>query len=50
VAPVRAVDDHEIGVGPVTLELQKAYVAVVNGIDERRSDWLDVVEMAPARA
>ncbi len=50
VAPVRAVDDHEIGVGPVTLELQKAYVAVVNGIDERRSDWLDVIEMAPARA
>ena len=50
VAPVRAVDDHEIGVGPVTLELQQAYVAVVNGIDERRSDWLDVVEMAPARA
>ena len=24
VTPVRAVDDHEIGVGPVTLELQKA--------------------------
>jgi branched-chain amino acid aminotransferase len=50
VAPVRAVDDHEIGVGPVTLELQKAYLAVVNGIDERRSDWLDLVAMAPARA
>jgi branched-chain amino acid aminotransferase len=50
VAPVRSVDDHEIGVGPVTLELQKAYLAAVNGIDERRSDWLDVVEMAPARA
>ena len=27
VAPVRAVDDREIGVGPVTLELQKAYLA-----------------------
>jgi branched-chain amino acid aminotransferase len=50
VAPVRSVDDHELGVGPVTLELQKAYLAAANGIDERWSDWLDVVEMAPARA
>jgi branched-chain amino acid aminotransferase len=49
VTPVRAVDDVEIGVGPVTLELQKAYLDVVNGLDERWSDWLDVVEM-PARA
>jgi branched-chain amino acid aminotransferase len=49
VAPLRAVDDREIGVGPITLELQKAYLAAVNGIDERWRDWLDVVEMAPAR-
>lgn len=46
VTPVRAVDDRAIGVGPVTLELQKAYLAAVNGIDERWSDWLDVVEMS----
>jgi branched-chain amino acid aminotransferase len=46
VAPVRAVDDREIGVGPVTRELQKAYLAAVNGIDERWSDWLDIVEMS----
>jgi len=50
VTPVRAVDDHEIGVGPVTLELQKAYLATVGGLDERWSDWLDVVEMAPSPA
>ena len=25
VTPVRSIDDHEIGVGPVTLELQAAY-------------------------
>jgi branched-chain amino acid aminotransferase len=48
VTPVRAVDDHEIGVGPMTLELQKAYLATVGGLDERWSNWLDVVEMAPA--
>jgi len=49
VAPLRAVDDREIGVGPITRELQKAYLAAVNGIDERWSSWLDVVEMTPAR-
>ena len=37
-------------VGPVTLELQKTYLAAVNVLDERWTDWLDVVEMAPARA
>jgi branched-chain amino acid aminotransferase len=50
ITPVRAVDGREIGVGPVTLELQKAYLAAVHGLDERWSDWLDVVELAPARA
>ena len=49
VTPVRAVDDVEIGVGPVTLELQKAYLAAVNGQDDRWAGWLDVVEQ-PARA
>ena len=44
VAPVRAVDGHEIGVGPITLELQKAYLDTVEGKDQRWSDWLDVVE------
>jgi branched-chain amino acid aminotransferase len=45
VAPIRSVDDHEIGVGPITLALQKAYLAAVNGVDERWTDWLDVVAM-----
>jgi branched-chain amino acid aminotransferase len=46
VAPVRAVDNREIDVGPITRELQKAYLAAVNGIDERWSDWLDIVQMS----
>jgi branched-chain amino acid aminotransferase len=50
VAPVRSVDDREIGVGPVTLELQKAYLDVVNGRDQRFADWLDVVAMSRAAA
>ncbi len=50
VAPVRSVDGREIGVGPITRELQKAYVDVVKGRDQRWSDWLDVVETARAPA
>jgi branched-chain amino acid aminotransferase len=45
VAPVRSVDDREIGVGPVTRELQKAYLAAARGMDDRWRDWLDVVAM-----
>jgi branched-chain amino acid aminotransferase len=44
VTPVRAVDDVEIGVGPVTQQLQQAYLDAVNGRDERWAGWLDVVE------
>ena len=37
VTPVRAVDDVELGVGDVTLEIQRAYLDVVNG----RSDAVE---------
>jgi branched-chain amino acid aminotransferase len=50
VAPVRAVDDRHVGVGPITLELQQAYLDVVNGRDQRFGDWLDVVETSRAAA
>jgi branched-chain amino acid aminotransferase len=41
VTPVRSIDDHEIGVGPVTLELQAAYRDTVEGRTERWAQWLD---------
>jgi branched-chain amino acid aminotransferase len=47
VTPLREIDDHEIGVGPVTMELQQAYLATVRGQIEDRQHWLDFV---PARA
>jgi branched-chain amino acid aminotransferase len=46
VTPLRAVDDHEIGAGPVTLELQQAYWDVVRGKNARYADWLDYVPAA----
>jgi branched-chain amino acid aminotransferase len=48
VTPVRSIDDHEIGVGPVTLALQTAYSETVLGRSERWSHWLDYA--APTRA
>jgi branched-chain amino acid aminotransferase len=53
VTPVRSVDDHEIGAGPVTLELQQAYLDTVRGKSERWGHWLDRVtvgDKAPAEA
>jgi branched-chain amino acid aminotransferase len=43
VTPLRSVDDHEIGVGEVTLAVQKAYLETVRGKSERWSQWLDPV-------
>jgi branched-chain amino acid aminotransferase len=43
VTPLRSVDDHEIGVGPVTLEIQKAYLDTVRGASERWAQWLEHV-------
>jgi branched-chain amino acid aminotransferase len=50
VTPVRAVDDQELGVGPVTREIQGHYLDTVNGRSDRWSHWLDVVEVVPAEA
>jgi branched-chain amino acid aminotransferase len=43
VTPLRSVDDQEIGVGPVTRQIQKAYLAAVRGQDERWSEWCELV-------
>ena len=47
VTPVRTSTTMEIGVGPVTLELQKAYLDAVRGRSERYEHWL---EYATSRA
>jgi branched-chain amino acid aminotransferase len=50
VTPLRAVDDQEIGVGPITLELQQAYWDTVRGRSERYLDWLDFPAPTHAQA
>ena len=49
ITPVRSIDDHEIGVGPVTLELQKAYKDTVTGKSERWGQWIDYAPAPNAR-
>jgi branched-chain amino acid aminotransferase len=48
VTPLRSVDDVEVGVGPITLELQKAYLDTVRGRSERWAHWLEPAKLAGA--
>jgi branched-chain amino acid aminotransferase len=43
VTPLRSVDDHELGVGELTLQIQEAYLDTVRGRSERWSQWLEHV-------
>src|SRR4051812_23060786 len=50
VTPLRSVDDVEIGVGPITLEIQEAYLDTARGRSERWAQWLEYATPAPAEA
>ena len=43
VTPVKSVDDQEIGVGPITQELQTAYLDTVKGKSDRWAQWRELV-------
>ena len=49
VTPLREIDDILIGPpGPVTLEIQEAYLGTVRGRSERWAQWLEYAQRAPA--
>ena len=50
ITPVRSVDDHEIGVGEVTLEIQRAYLDIVRGASDRFAEWRELVPTATRAA
>jgi branched-chain amino acid aminotransferase len=50
VTPLRAVDDVEIGVGPITLDIQAAYLDTARGRSERWAQWLEYATPTPAEA
>ena len=46
VTPIREVDDHVVGrPGPITVEIQQAYLDTVHG---RSTRWSPCLEYAPA--
>jgi branched-chain amino acid aminotransferase len=46
VTPIRSVDDHEVGPpGPVTKELQTAYLDTCRGKSERWAQWLEYASL-----
>jgi branched-chain amino acid aminotransferase len=49
VTPVRSVDDHELGVGPVTKAIQGTYLDIVRGANDSFAEWRELVPAA-ARA
>ena len=44
VTPINSVDDIHIGVGPITKEIQTAYLDTVCGANDRWAQWRDPVE------
>jgi branched-chain amino acid aminotransferase len=51
VTPIREVDDHVVGPpGPVTREIQTAYLDTVHGRSERWSQWLEYAPAAKTKA
>jgi branched-chain amino acid aminotransferase len=48
VTPLRAVDNHELGVGPVTRRFQAAYLDTVCGRRAAPPEWLDYVAVTAA--
>ena len=51
VTPIRAIDDQEIAApGPVTKEIQSAYLDTVRGRSERWAHWLEYAARARAEA
>jgi len=43
VTPLQSIDDHELNVGPITFEIQRAYLDTVRGASERWAQWLEHV-------
>ncbi|MGI8422118.1 MAG: branched-chain amino acid transaminase [Gaiellaceae bacterium] len=50
VTPINSVDDHELGVGEITLAIQGAYLDAVRGKSEQWAHWLDLAAVERAGA
>jgi branched-chain amino acid aminotransferase len=49
VTPIRSIDDHEIGPGPITKRIQQIFADVTHGRSPLSDEYLDFPTAAPAR-
>jgi branched-chain amino acid aminotransferase len=49
VTPIRSIDDHEIGPGPITKRIQQIFADVTHGRSPLSAEYLDFPTAAPAR-
>jgi branched-chain amino acid aminotransferase len=50
ITPIRSVDDHEIGPGPITKKIQTEFFAITTGGSELSPEYLDYPSATPAKA
>ena len=50
ITPIRSVDDHEIGPGPITKKIQGEFFAITSGRSELSPEYLDYPAAATAKA
>jgi branched-chain amino acid aminotransferase len=50
ITPVRSIDDHEVGAGPVTKRIQKEFFAITSGRSELSPEFMDYPAATPAKA
>jgi branched-chain amino acid aminotransferase len=50
ITPIRSVDDHEIGPGPITKRIQQEFFAITSGRSELSPEYLDYPSATTAKA
>jgi branched-chain amino acid aminotransferase len=50
ITPIRSIDDHEIGAGPITKRIQTEFFAITSGRSELSPEYLDYPAATPAES
>ncbi len=50
ITPIRSIDEHEIGAGPITKRIQTEFFAITTGRSELSPEYLDYPATTPAKA
>jgi branched-chain amino acid aminotransferase len=50
ITPIRSIDDHEIGAGPITKRIQTEFFAITKGLSDLSPEFLDYPAQTAAKA